>query len=292
MRFENGRENYMKMRILCEAAAVALTCCAWGNTGVAGEEESRLAESLHKHSWSVWPEMSHLEYKEPGAMKERGTLFGLGASYTYRGWADANSITAEGGNLLRLEGRFGVGQVDYDGHLMDGTPYTMDGIDDSLLELRVLGGRDYLRPASLTTLYFGLGYRYLNDDSSSDPHGYRRESNYFYLPLGVQHTRSLSAEWLLVPAAEFDLLVLGLQVSHLGDADPSLGNVTNEQSFGFGLRGSVKFQKRVGSLDLGVEPFVTYWNVDESNRKYDNGIAIREPENWSLEYGLRLVLAF
>jgi hypothetical protein len=272
--------------VLATAASLMLA-----DVGIA-DDEALLAESLHTHTWQVWPEVSQFKYREPGFMTEEGTFFGLGAAYTYRPWVDANAVTVTGGNMLRLEGRLSFGQVDYDGSLSDGTPYTMQGLDDVLFEFRVLMGRDYPAPSSLVTPYFGLGYRLLSDDATSDPLGYRRESNYLYLPLGVRYTREFWERWLVTPAAEFDLLIVGLQASHLSDSDPFHHDVTNEQSFGYGLRGSVQLQRRFDRFNLALDPFVTFWSVRKSKVKADEDILVYEPRNWSVEYGLRFILAF
>jgi hypothetical protein len=280
-------------RIICKVVPLVVACCTFVNLGIAGEAENQDSASLlHKHTWQVGPEISYFKYKEPGVMTEEGSLYGLGGTYTYRPWADANDVAVKGGNMLRLDGRLSFGQVDYDGSLLDGTPYTMKNIDDSLFELRVLGGRDYLRSTSLTSFYFGLGYRYLNDDASSDPVGYQRESNYLYLPLGVEYTHQLSEGGSLTPRAEVDILIVGRQVSHMSDSDPSLHDVTNDQTSGYALRASVRFQKRFGGFALALDPFVTYWNVSESKDKVEDGITYYEPKNWSLEYGLGFIFMF
>ncbi len=272
---------------------LAMVVCSLGIQAARAEEEGIFDSfSMHKHIWQVRPEVFHFQYKEPGIMEEEGTFYGVGASYTYRPWADPSLATPEGRFLLRLEGRLAFGQVDYDGGLSTGASYQTNDIDDALFEFRILGGRDYLKDDSLTTLYLGFGYRYLNDDMSCDPHGYERESNYFYIPVGLQYTHGLSEEWSLTPGAEFDFLFLGLQVTHWDDVDSRYDDVTNAQPFGFGLRGSVRLQKRFDRFGLALDPFLGYWNVDKSDEEYENGMVVYEPRNWTLEYGLRLILAF
>jgi hypothetical protein len=282
----------MTIRVRGEIVPVMVVCCMLAAVARADEEETVAAISMHKHIWQVRPEVSRFEYKEPGLMKEQGTFYGLGASYTYRPWADREVVTTEGRYLLRLEGRATFGEVDYDGSLSDGTPYAVSDVDDALVEFRILGGRDFLTGASLTTLYFGFGYRYLRDDLSSDPLGYLRESNYFYVPVGLQYTHGLSSEWSLTPCGEFDFLFLGQQVSHLSDLGSGYRDVTNSQPFGYGLRGSVMLQKRFDRFGLAVDPFIIYWDVNKSESKYANGLRFYEPKNWSMEYGLRFIVAF
>jgi hypothetical protein len=271
--------------------AVLALCCAW--VGAARAEEDLLGgASMRKHVWQVRPEVSAFEYQEPGYMKEKGMFYGLEASYTYRPWADPNVAASRGLYLLRLEGRFAFGEVDYDGSLSDGTPYTMSDMDDRLFEFRVLGGRDFLTSTSLTTFYTGFGYRYLNNDLSPDPYGYERESHYLYVPFGLQHTLGAGSEWSLTPCGEFDFLFLGIQESHLGDLGTGYHDVTNYQRFGYGLRGSIRLQKRFDHFGLALDPFITYWNVNKSDDAESDGSVWCEPQNWSLEYGLRLIVAF
>ena len=188
-----------------------ILACFLSTLGFAADEDSFTAIPMHMHIFQVRPEISQFEYHEPGLMKEKGTFYGIGGSYTYRPWADPNNITTEGLYMLRVEGRYSAGEMDYHGSLWDGTPYSLNDVDDKLAELRVLGGRDFLTSNSLTTLYFGFGYRYLSDDSSFDPVGYKRESNYFYVPAGLQHTFGLGGGWSLTPGGEFDFLFLGQQ---------------------------------------------------------------------------------
>jgi hypothetical protein len=268
------------------------TWCILIGMAATGGGESPLAEAVQRHTWQVWPEVSRFEYKEPGIMTEKGFLMGLGGSYTYRFGPDAGPPTPLGGVLLKAESRLSVGQVDYDGSLMDGTPYSINGIDDWLFELRTLAGREYPVGNDTIVPYLGLGYRYLRDDMSTDPSGYDRESSYFYLPVGAQYTRPLSDQWSLEPRAEIDMLLVGRQISHLGDADPTLHTVANHQTFGYGLRGSLGLQRQCGDFALILDPFITYWNVNDSSQNRVGGSSFYEPSNWSLEYGLRFIVKF
>jgi hypothetical protein len=125
-------------------------------------------------AWEIGAEIYSFKYEE-SIMEEEGLFLGFNLGCTSRPWL-AESQT-EGGVMFGLEGRFAFGQVDYDGALLDGTPYTVDNVDDYTLEARAILGADQLSSAAMHTIYTGLGYRYLNDDLSSDPAGYERESN-------------------------------------------------------------------------------------------------------------------
>jgi hypothetical protein len=284
----------IKTKTTLMALAIALTFTAAAKSG----DGDAFFELFQRHTWEIGPEVYHLKYEEPDVMQDKGTLWSVVASYTYRGWAPVSAETP-GGRMLRAEGRYSCGQVDYDGALSDGTPYTLDGIDLYTCEFRLLAGRDdlvkgtilrelYAGATTMHTLYAGIGYRYLNDDSSFDPHGYERESNYLYLPAGIETISDLKNDWSLGLTGEFDVLLWGLQKSHLGDAGVSVDDVENRQDLGYGLRGSIRFCKKGEKADFVIEPFVRYWWIDES--EVSEGYF--EPENDSTEYGIRLIWRF
>jgi len=134
------------------------------------------AEQLEKHTFVLGTEISYIKYVEPSIMEETGMMYGIVGSYAYH-----NKLMA------KVEGKGSWGQVDYDGKLLDGTKYTLDNINDYMLEFRGLVGYDIrISEWIFLTPYIGFGYRYLNDDASKDPAGYERESNYLYSPIGIE----------------------------------------------------------------------------------------------------------
>ena len=68
--------------------------------------------------------------------------------------------------------------------------------------------------------------------------------------------------------------------------------MTNSQPFGYGLRGELRLQKSFDRFGLALDPFITYWDVNKSDEVVRAGMILYEPHNWSLEYGLRLIVAF
>lgn len=249
-------------------------------------EESRpLGELLASSQWGVAPEFSWFHYEEPGVMEEEGTLYGVAISYTsyYRKEFEDR--------LFRFEGGVAAGEVDYDGALMDGTPYTVSGNDDIMVNARALWGPMWQTTDRATQLYLGLGYRYLFDDSSHDPAGYRRHSNYFYVPLGARRDKRLGDNWILGLTGEVDILLAGYQISEFPENPPEdNSNVENWQWPGVGLRGVAELRCKTEWLDLSVAPFVQYWWVDDS-RPSKSGQWM-EPRNWSLQGGLQLICRF
>ena len=162
----------------------------------------------------------------------------------------------------------------------------MTGIDDFVWELRLLMGPDLPNGTFMLTPFGGIAYRYLNDDSSFDPAGYERESNYLYIPIGLEMIDQLNQDWYWGAAVEFDIFLWGKQTSHLSDVGGS--NVDNRQNNGYGARASVKLQKKGDKADLIIEPFIRYWNISTSETNM-GGV---EPRNNTIEAGLKVILVF
>ncbi|MFH1440808.1 MAG: hypothetical protein ABIH18_02035 [Candidatus Omnitrophota bacterium] len=247
----------------------------------------------------IGPEIYYFRYKEPGVMKEDGMMYGLTGAYSWH-----NNF------MLKAEGRIAGGQVDYEGS------GTIDNISDFSAEVRGLGGYDF-KPSEefIITPYFGIGYRYLNDDasgkiSSTNYGGYERESNYIYSPIGVEGVFNMQDGWSIGGLVEYDIFWQGKQKSHLSDVrcyDPIAGyytdnDVENDQDKGYGIRGSIKLLKKGEKLDFVIEPFIRYWNIKKSKEVAtstisENGLWIKygtviEPKNNSTEIGVKFMIGF
>jgi len=252
--------------------AIVITCFMFVGVG------NSFAGQLQMHTFELAPEISYIEYKEPDIMKEKGWMYGIVGSYTYHAKI-----------MLKVEGRFSYGQVDYSNIY----GITIDNIDDYILEFRGLGGYDFpVSQTSFLTLYTGIGYRYLNDDFV-----YERESNYIYSPVGLKFIADLKEGWSVGAMGEYDIFWWGRQTSHLSDVLSGLNDVKNRQTGGYGLRGSVEVQKKLKTVAFAIEPFIRYWNIDQSkiaDVTFD-GVKIGEalePKNRSTEYGINLLVRF
>jgi hypothetical protein len=244
---------------------------------------STFAEPLQKHTLELGPEISYITYKEPSIMKEEGMMYGISGSYAYH-----NKL------MLKAEGRGSWGQVDYSSPISG----SMDNINDYMLELRGLGGYDFsVSTASVITPYIGIGYRYLNDDmsgkvSSTGAAGYEREISYVYSPIGIEAITRLENRWSIGAILEYDYFWDGTVKSHMG-AIPGYYDIESDQDKGYGLRGSVKFQKKSEKLDFAIEPFIRYWNIKKSKTTADPvGNLWIEPKNNSTEFGIKLAIMF
>ena len=248
---------------------------------------------LQRTTWDIGPEWYSFKYEEPGFMEETGSFYGVRFSYTLHDWVPASpkKILSDGGSMFRAEFRFAKGQVDYDGETMEGVPVRADGIDDFAFEGRLLLGGDNLRWDALNTLYSGIGYRYLNDDSSIYAGGYERESNYLYIPLGYQFESSREIGWSFGFGVEYDFFISGIQRSHLSNV--GLYDVDNRQNGGYGYRASIRFQHKSKDAIFMIEPFYRYWDIDESEIEYaGNDYYALEPANKSREIGVQFFWIF
>ncbi len=248
---------------------------------------------LRRTTLDIGPEVYSFKYEEPGFMEEEGLFYGVRLGYTIRDWVPASPKKSplDGGSMFRAEFRFARGQVDYDGETLEGTPARADDIDDFAFEGRLLFGGDMLRGDSLNTLYAGIGYRYLNDDSSIYAGGYERESNYLYVPLGYQFDSSHKVGWSFGFGAEYDFFIAGIQRSHLSNV--GLYDIDNRQNRGYGYRASFRFQHKSKYAIFTIEPFFRYWDIDDSEIEYAGydyyGL---EPANKTREIGVQLFWIF
>ena len=251
-------------------------------------------------------EFSYLKYEEPDFMEQAGPLFGVYAEYAVRTPENDKVSSLEeflssyqNNYVFGLEGQFLGGQVDYESN---GTG-SLDDINEYLFEIRGLAGYDFpVVEATVLTPYVGIGYRYLDDNmggktTTTGHGGYDRESHYVYMPFGLKTKTPLEGPWSLGFNVEYDLFLSGTQESHLEDVSSSLSTLENDQEEGYGVRGSIQLVRQADTWNFLVEPFIRYWNVDESN------IAVitcggtpcaagYEPNNESTEYGVKVGTQF
>ena len=108
-------------------------------------------------------------------------------------------------------------------------------------------------------------------------------------------TSQLGGGWFWGLSGELDILLWGNQRSHIWsqgtwdwwDYDEW---IDNQQNRGYGLRGSVKLEKKGDKVDLIIEPFIRYWKINESDLDWYHSAI--EPTNSTLEAGLRITLGF
>ena len=261
--------------------------------GGSGSMSPALLDSLRYVQWYVGPEVYYHKYREPGLMENTGMFYGVVAGVTSRYWVPSSPQERPWPSkwMARAEGRFAYGQLDYEGSTWDGTPVKTNNIDDFMWEIRLLMGPDFPGTTTMLTPFGGIAYRYLNDDSSSHVGGYARESNYLYIPVGLEVIGQLDGGWSWGGAIEFDVFIWGEQRSHLSDI--GFSDVDNRQETGYGVRASVKLQKKTDKMDFIIEPFIRYWDIADSEVETVPGIGgVLEPENTTVEAGVRLIFGF
>jgi hypothetical protein len=224
--------------------------------------------------------LSSYQYQEPGLMSLKGIKMGL----------DMRTTKAlQNDQFIRGELRYAFGTVDYNSN---GTG-SASGNLDWYIEARGLFGKDWAVKDAVFSAYMGFGYRYLFNDgrgiTSTGYAGYRRQSNYFYLPVGIIHRRTLNDQARLVSTLEYDQLLAGKQITSESDVGAGYSDVTNNQSSGYGLRLSVMYERSKWSIG----PYVHYWNIGQSDMvpEIQNGVptgfVLLEPENNTVEFGLK-----
>ncbi len=119
--------------------------------------------------------------------------------------------------FIRGELRYAIGLVDYNSYRTG----SATGDPDWYIEARGLVGKDWAANDAVLAAYTGIGYRFLFNDgrgiTSTGNWGYRRESSYFYLPIGITHRVALPDQARLVSTLEYDHLLAGKQISRLSD---------------------------------------------------------------------------
>jgi hypothetical protein len=224
--------------------------------------------------------LSSYKYQEPGVMSLKGMKFGLDIQAT-------NLLPNT--YFLRGDLRYASGSVDYNSN----DTGSASGNPDWYIEARELVGKDWSVNNSVFSPYTGLGYRYLFNDarglSSTGYSGYRRESNYLYLPIGVAHHITLNDQSKLLSTLEYDHLLAGKQITSLSDVGAGYSDATNNQGHGYGLKLSVMYEND----NWAMGPYAHYWNIGQSNvvpeiqNGSPTGWGLAEPKNNTVEFGLK-----
>lgn len=168
---------------------------------------------------------------------------------------------------------------------------------DIITEIRITGGKDHYVDSQVLAPYFGLGYRKLFNDlrgySTSGAAGYRRLSEYYYLPLGITHRLRLSPQARFSTSLEYDLLLVGQQQSYMSDVNAASNDPLNMQRQGYGLRLMAAYE----TFHWSAGAFLHYWNIADSDQALQtlNGAPyglVREPQNTTREVGVQFKLRF
>jgi len=259
------------VRLATIAVGITATSWAWAAEPLSDPAPDPLAT---RGGWEFGVQGSMYEYDEPDFALLEGNRLGVSGSYTFPG---------ESRRHWRIEGRYSYAALDYTGS------GTLSDVPDHLFELRGIVGRDYRSERVLWAPYAGIGLRYLYNDlrgtSSTGARGYQRESQYWYVPLGVTLRVPLDETWVMAPQIEYDVFVKGSQRSYLSDTGLGYSDVTNKQSKGRGARAQLAFEGPRWSVSLWLH----YWDIEDSDtRPVGLGQVGFEPANTTRETGVEV----
>lgn len=187
--------------------------------------------------------------------------------------------------------RYATGDVEYK------SASGIGDVSDDMYEGRLLVGAEKVTNGVLWSSFIGLGYRYLyNDLRDLGSGGYRRESQYIYIPIGATHRFRINRKSRLSTTLEYDYLVQGEQKSYLSDVGPAhaavFGDPVNDQNHGYGIRFNTNYEEDSWSVGL----FLNYWKIADSEVNYYNDplfvYSVQEPKNDTKEIGLQVKYRF
>jgi hypothetical protein len=230
--------------------------------------------------------ISNYFYKEPSIDVDiKGQNKG-GVAYT-------GTLALGGSWFVKADLRYVNGKVDYSGS------GTAKGNPDWYYDGRGLFGKDFTVSGQVIAPYAGYGYRYLFNDgrgiTSTGAYGYRRESNYWYIPIGINHKMHLTSHSKLETTIEYNYLLDGKQISKLSDV-PGYNDIKNKQNKGYGYRISSAYVENNWALG----PYFYYWSINQSNTVdsfvVSGGVAYPftayEPKNNTKELGFKVSYKF
>lgn len=255
--------------ILYALCAVALHLSAHGQdkaTSLSSPAETTLGVTL-----------SSYKYEERTFMALNATMAGLA-------WSQSRNLSAlwAGGNwFVRTELRYANGQADYIS-LRSGT---IDNTPNWLLEGRALVGKDFDMGSYVLAPYVGIGLRHLHNDLRTNDlrMGYRRDTRYTTLPIGVTHRFLWDNRHKVSTTLEYSHWHRGVHKARLSDQNPNGVDVRLAQKTGHGLRLSSMVQ--MGQWSVG--PTVNFWKIDQSEVT-----SHFEPRNTTRDIGFQLMRHF
>ena len=259
-------------------ARVAAILVVASSAATAQEPRDPLAT---RPGWELGGQVAYYDYREPNVAELDG--YRLGGVVA---WTAVDRVA-----FAKLDLRASYGSLNYRGS------GTMSGVPDLILETRVLVGFDVIDQGASLSPYAGWGYRYLYDDlrgyTSTNAKGYRRYSNYYYLPIGITMRFAAGGGWVVAPTLEADVFMYGKQNTKMSDFNSSLDDVSNRQDTGRGHRVSLMFEKEHWAFGAWNH----YWHIDDSQcvpPLVVNGACqgAHEPPNSTREYGLELRYRF
>ncbi len=227
---------------------------------------------------------SRYEYTERGIMSLNAMKIGvdLDSTFAFRGdWPDDKQVWFAGVHV-----RYAAGAADYSSP----SSGSQSNTPDWYYSVKGVFGGDIPQGNYVLAPFVGLGYRYHFNDlrglTTTGAAGYRRESIYTTVSLGVTHRMALADQSLLVTTLEFSHLLEGTQKVKRSDLSSLLRDVTLKQRQGYGLR--LNMMRRFAHWSIG--PTIDYWSIADSDS--GGSPAIYEPKNHTMEIGIKAMRYF
>lgn len=279
----------MKNRILIYALLISLVTSI---DGLATDKSKNGIESpkislLTKDSIEIGLQNYWYKYEEK---KVDGEFF---MSNTGNKYGISLSGTKNIGNNYYVIGdiRYATGDVEYKSASGTGD------VSDDVAEGRLIIGNEAIIENYLLSSYIGIGYRRLDNDLRDlGSGGYRRTSQYVYVPIGITHRFLLDDSSRVSTSLEYDYFARGEQKSYFSDVNPVsaavFGDPVNKQNKGYGIRFNTAYELENWSFGA----FINYWKIQDSEKNYyTDGIflySITEPKNETKEVGLQIKYRF
>lgn len=226
-------------------------------------------------------QISNYYYEEPDtpSMRLGGTMYGL----------DVTSTSRLARMMTRLEAMLSTGLQNYSGSAR------INSIPSMIGELRLLLGYDLVSSdTTALTTYIGCGLRDKTDNSAAvDDTGFMRESNYSYVPIGIEYDSAINSSSYYKAMIEYDYFLGGRQTNFFSETGTTESDTSYNQKTGYGARCSLGYYFKDGLADFAAEIFGRYWNIDKSEEVATAPAGYPDvPRNDTTEIGLSFNLAF
>lgn len=216
---------------------------------------------------------------------EERTLMTLTAAMAGVAWSQSHPLSAAwaGGDdwFVRTELAYANGPANYSSPISG----SIDNTPNWLLQARALVGKDFDMGRYVLAPYVGIDLRHLHNDLRTNDQrmGYRRDTRYTTLPIGVTHRFLWDKRHKVSTTLEYSHWLRGVHRARLSDQDPSALGVRLAQKSGQGLRLSSLVQ--IGQWSVG--PTISYWKVGQSETT-----SHYEPRNTTRDVGFKLMRHF
>ncbi|MDR1850349.1 MAG: hypothetical protein LBQ75_09945 [Zoogloeaceae bacterium] len=264
--------------------------------------------SRKKHLFSIAPEVSSYEFKEPREMKVDGTMVGFSMQYQGDIFRVRESMPVQ--VRTRLSYMYG-GSLDYE----DSVGYKQSGdVTQRVFDFAfAIGTEAGLSENFSLAPYLGYGFRSFTDDDYMErnvmtSHVMESERTYSasYLMLGADWKLFPARAWKLSLNTELDLLMSGENQIRFDDDEYYMRDkdeyVYVKQDGGYGLKFALKVERDFGAMRIFAEPFYRYWSIEKSRTERDYFYDRRTnqpidyefqfPKNRTEEFGLRIGVTF